>query len=139
MSSVNKVILVGHLGNNPELRYTPNGKPVCTLSLATNRSYLDKENNRHEQTNWHKVVAWGRQGEVCNEHLIKGQQIYVEGRIENRSYTDKEGIQRWKSEVVSNSVIFLGKKDCSGGSFSESGSRGGESGVESPPMEELPF
>lgn len=139
MSSVNKVILVGHLGTNPELRYTPNGKPVCTLSLATNRSYLDKENNRHDQTNWHKVVAWGRQGEVCNEHLIKGQQIYVEGRIENRSYTDKEGVQRWKSEVVSNSVVFLGKKDHTDGSYSGSRSRGGESGVESPPMDDLPF
>ncbi len=107
MPSINKVILIGRLGADPELRYTPDGKPVCNLSLATNRTYFDKANNQIEKVNWHRVIAWGRQGELCKEHLAKGRQIYVEGRIENHSYTDKAGERRFTCEIISHNIIFL--------------------------------
>jgi single-strand DNA-binding protein len=108
MSSVNKVILVGHLGADPELRHTPQGRPVCNLSVATNFVFTDKDNVRQERVSWHRVVAWGKQGEVCKEHLSKGRQVYVEGRLECRSYNDKEGTRRFSTEIISDSVVFLG-------------------------------
>ena len=108
MSSVNKVILVGHLGADPELRYVSSGRAVCRLRIATNRSYKDKDGNDQRQTDWHRVAAWGKQGQVCSEHLRKGRQVYVEGRLSHRSYEDKEGNKRYYTEVVSDSVTFLG-------------------------------
>ncbi len=118
MSSVNKVILVGHLGADPELRYTSSGQAVCKLSVATNRRWRDAEGNQQEQTDWHKVTAWGKQGEVCRDHLKKGRQVYVEGRLRNSSYNDKEGQRRFSTEVVSQSVVFLGSNDYrQGGTF----------------------
>jgi single-strand DNA-binding protein len=119
MSSVNKVIIVGRLGADPELRYTPSGRPVCRLSIATDRSYRDAEGTRQEQTDWHRVVAWGKQGEVCKSFLNKGRQVYVEGRLAHSSYTDKEGIKRHSTEVVSQSVVFLGRRQESGGNGRE--------------------
>jgi single-strand DNA-binding protein len=110
MSSVNKVIIVGRLGADPELRYTPSGRPVCRLSIATDRSYLDAQGTRQEQTDWHRVVAWGKQGEVCKNFLAKGRQVYIEGRLAHSNYTDKEGIKRHSTEVVSQSVVFLGRR-----------------------------
>jgi len=108
MSSVNKVILVGRLGKDPELRYTKEGQAVCTMSLATNRSYYDKKKEgRQEVVCWHRVIAWGKQGETCKQHLARGRRIYVEGRLERRSYKDKQGTDRESTEVISNSVVFL--------------------------------
>ncbi len=114
MLSVNKVILVGRLGANPDLRYTPDGKAICTMSIATNRVFLDKEKNKQEKVNWHRVVAWGKQGEICKEHLAKGRQVYVEGRLENHSYSDKTGARHFSSEIVSNTVVFLDYRSVSG-------------------------
>ena len=114
MLSVNKVILVGRLGANPELRYTPDGKAICTMSVATNRVFLDKEKNKQEKVIWHRVVAWGKQGEICKEHLAKGRQVYVEGRLENHSYSDKAGARHFSSEIVSNTVVFLDSRSVSG-------------------------
>lgn len=113
--SVNKVILVGHLGKEPELRVTTSGTPVCNMSLATNHAFKDKEGNLQEKTNWHRVVTWGKQGETCNAHLSKGRQIYVEGRIQSRSWDDKDGNKRYTTEVVSNRVVFLGGRASEGG------------------------
>jgi single-strand DNA-binding protein len=110
MSSVNKVILVGRLGTNPELRFTQDGTPVCTMSLATNHSYVDKAGSKQERVSWHRVIAWGKQGEVCKEHLAKGRRIYVEGRLEHRSYTDKSGARRFSTEVISHAVVFLDRQ-----------------------------
>jgi single-strand DNA-binding protein len=121
-SSINKVILVGRLGADPELRYTPGGNAVCNMSLATNFVYIDKDDKKQERVNWHKVVTWGRQGEVCKQYLSKGQQIYVEGRIENRSYTDKAGIKRFATDVVSDAVVFLSRRGERGGDGSDPGS-----------------
>lgn len=106
--SVNKVILVGHLGADPELRVTKSGTPVCNMRLATNNVYYDKEGSKQEETNWHRVVTWGKQGETCKTHLSKGRQVYVEGRIQNRSWEDKEGNKRYADDVVSSRVVFLG-------------------------------
>lgn len=113
--SVNKVILVGHLGQEPELRATGSGTPVCNMRVATNHSYTDKEGKRQEQTNWHRVVTWGKQGENCNAHLSKGRQVYVEGRIQTRAWDDKEGNKRYTTEVVSHRVVFLGGRAGEGG------------------------
>lgn len=107
MSSVNKVILVGRLGTDPELHQFDEGRAKCTLSLATSRHYKNREGEKQEETTWHRVVCWGRQAEVCNSYLSKGRRIYVEGRMDHRSYTDKEGQKRYISEVVGNQLVFL--------------------------------
>ena len=108
MASVNKVILVGHLGGAPELRYTPSGKSMARFSLATNEAWLDGDGNRQEHTEWHSVVVWTRQAEPCAQYLAKGSQVYVEGKQRTHTYTDKEGIKRSSTEVVAQRVQFLG-------------------------------
>jgi len=120
MGSVNKVILVGNLGADPELRYTTKGTAVCNLSLATSSTWKDAEGNRQDRTAWHRVVAWGKQGELCKQYLSKGRQVYVEGRLQTSSYTDNAGIKKYSTEVVSNSVVFLGGNGANG-----AGGRGG--------------
>ena len=108
-SSVNKVILIGRLGADPELRYTGSGKAVCNFNVATSRSWDGADGNREERTDWHKIVAWGKQGENCREYLVKGQQVYLEGRLETRSWEDRDGNKRYTTEVVARSVLFLAK------------------------------
>jgi len=108
MSGVNKAIIVGNLGRDPELRYTTGGSPVVTLSVATTRAYTNKNNDRIEETEWHRVVVWGKSAEHCNNYLTKGRQVYVEGRISTRSYTDKDDVKRYSTEIVADSVQFLG-------------------------------
>ena len=108
MGSVNKVILVGNLGADPELRYNEKGQAVCKMRLATNRTYIDAGGQKQDKTCWHRVVAWGKQGERCKEYLSKGRQVYVEGRLETSSYTDAAGVKRYATDVVSTSVVFLG-------------------------------
>lgn len=110
MSGVNKVILIGNLGRDPELRYTQSGTAVCQLNLATTRTYTKggPGGERVEETEWHRAVVWGKQAEHCNDYLSKGRQAYVEGRLQTRSYTDKEGVKRYSTEVVAETVQFLG-------------------------------
>lgn len=112
---VNKVILVGNLGGDPELKHTPGGDPVCEFSLATNESWTDKSGQKQERTEWHSIVVWGKRGEVCAKYLAKGRQAYVEGRLRTRSWEDKEGNKRYKTEVVASDVQFLGGKGGEGG------------------------
>jgi single-strand DNA-binding protein len=107
---LNKVMLIGHLGGDPELRYTPGGQAVATFSVATNEIYKDKDGNQQERTEWHRVVSWSRLAEVAGEYLKKGQQVYVEGRLQTRSWTDKDGIKRYTTEIVANTFQFLGRK-----------------------------
>jgi single-strand DNA-binding protein len=114
--SLNKVMLIGHLGKDPELRYTGTGRAVATFSLATNESWKDQEGNAQERTEWHKIVAWGKLAEICGEWLKKGKQVYVEGRIQTRNYEDKEGIKRYITEVVVSDMLMLGSKGDGGGS-----------------------
>src|SRR3954465_15948505 len=98
MGSVNKVILVGNLGRDAELRYTPGGAPVATLNLATTEMWNDKAGQRQEKTEWHRVVLWGKEGGSLNEYLTKGEQIYVEGRLQTRQWDDKDGNKRYTTE-----------------------------------------
>ena len=103
-SSVNKVILVGHIGNKPEGRYTPSGTSTASFSLATNESWIDSENEKQERTEWHNIVAWNKLADFATEYLQKGQLIYIEGRMQTRTYKDKEDIQRRVTEIVSTAI-----------------------------------
>lgn len=106
--SVNKVILIGHLGQDPELRYTGAGTPVCSLRLATNEGYKDSDGNFVERTEWHSVVAWARLAEICSEYLKKGSQVYFEGSLQTRTWEDREGNTRYTTEVKAREMVMLG-------------------------------
>jgi single-strand DNA-binding protein len=105
---VNKVILVGNLGKDPETRYTNGGNSVTTLRLATTEKFKDRDGNPQERTEWHTVIVWGKHGEACGRHLTKGRQVYVEGRLTTRKWQDKEGKDRYTTEVIGDNVRFLG-------------------------------
>jgi single-strand DNA-binding protein len=111
--SLNKVMLIGHLGKDPELKYTPSGVPVASFSIATNRSWKDESGNPVEKTDWHNIVAWRKLGEICSEHLKKGSKVYVEGRLETRNYDDKEGKKVYVTEININDMIMLDSKGSS--------------------------
>lgn len=128
MAGVNKAIIVGNLGRDPEIRYTQGGSPVCQLSVATTRAYTNKNNDRVEETEWHRIVVWGKSAEHCHNYLSKGRQVYVEGRIQTRSYEDKEGVKRYSTEIVANTVQFLGSKPAGASTKSSSSSSGGSPG-----------
>ncbi len=113
---VNKVILIGNLGSDPELRSTPGGSSVSTFTLATNESWNDKEWTRQERTEWHRIVAWGKLAEICSQYLRKGKQVYIEGRLTTRSWEDKQGNQRKTTEIVAQTMMMLGGR---GGSQDE--------------------
>jgi single-strand DNA-binding protein len=119
MGSVNKVILVGNLGRDAELRYTPGGAAVSTLNLATTEVFKDREGQKKEDTQWHRVILWGKTAETLQDYLTKGKQIYVEGKLQTRKWKDKEGNDRYTTEVRGDRVVLL-----SGGG----GGRGGDSG-----------
>jgi single-strand DNA-binding protein len=125
MASVNKVILVGNLGKDPEVRFTPSGRAVAKFSIATTESWMDQESGRQERTEWHNIVVWGKQAESCGQYLAKGRQVFVEGAIRSRSYDDKEGNKRYITEIVAQRVQFLGGGR---GASAESGSSGGAVG-----------
>jgi single-strand DNA-binding protein len=108
MIGINKVILIGNLGKDPELRYTPGGQPVATFSLATTERWNDKNGQRQDRTEWHTIVAWGKLGELANQYLKKGRSAYVEGKITTRSWDDKDGNKKYKTEIVANQIQFLG-------------------------------
>ena len=122
--SVNKAILVGNLGKDPEVRFTGSGKAVCKFSLATTTSWNDTDGARQERTEWHNIIVWGKQGENCGKFLSKGRQVFVEGEIRNRSYDDKDGNKRYITEIVAQNVRFLGGGQGGGGSRGGSGDPG---------------
>ena len=106
--SVNKAILVGRLGQDPELRYTSSGAAVCTLSVATSEAWTDKAGQRQERTEWHRVVVWNKQAEHCNQYLAKGREVYVEGQLQTRSWEDENKNKRYTTEINARTVRFLG-------------------------------
>jgi single-strand DNA-binding protein len=108
--SVNKVILIGRLGRDPELKYTPSGAPVVNFSLATDESFKDRNGEQQSRTEWHRIVAWGKLAEICGEYLTKGKQIYVEGSIRSREYEDKSGNKRTVYEIVARQMTMLGSR-----------------------------
>ena len=115
MSGVNKVILLGRLGADPEVRYTAGGTAVAKFNLATSETYNDKECKKQEKTEWHRVVAFGKLGEICGEYLSKGKQVYVEGKLQTNSWEDKEGNKRYTTEVNINNMVMLGSGSGEGG------------------------
>src|SRR5262245_22711638 len=104
---VNKVILIGNLGADPDLRYTSGGQAVCDLRVATNESWNDKNGQKQERTEWHRVVFWGKPAEIIKQYLSKGRRIYIEGRLQTRSWEDKQGQKRYTTEIVGNDFMFL--------------------------------
>lgn len=113
--SVNKAIIVGNLGRDPEVRYTQGGQAVCNFSVATNEKWRDKSGNDQEQTEWHRIVTWGKLAELCGEYLAKGRTVYLEGRLQTREWTDKQGDKRFTTEVVARDVQFLDRGGRQGG------------------------
>jgi single-strand DNA-binding protein len=107
---LNKVMIIGHLGRDPEMRYTPSGRPVTTYTVATSRSWNTADGERHTETEWFNVVAWGTLAEICKQYLSKGQQVYIEGRLQTRHWEDKEGNKHSSTEVVANEMIMLGDR-----------------------------
>ena len=107
---LNKVMIIGYLGRDPELRYTPSGRPVASFSVATSRSWTSSDGDRREETEWFNVVAWGNLAEICKTHLAKGQQVYVEGRLQTRGWEDDHGTRHFRTELVANEMILLGDR-----------------------------
>lgn len=105
---LNKVMIIGNVGRDPEMRYVPSGKPVTSFSVATSRSWTNSEGERREETEWFNVVAWGNLAEICKQYLRKGRQVYIEGRLQTRSWEDNEGKKRFRTELVANEMIMLG-------------------------------
>ncbi len=107
---LNKVQIIGHLGRDPEMRYTPSGKPVTTFSVAVSRSWSSTDGERHSETEWFNVVAFGNLAETCKQYLVKGKQVYIDGRLQTRRWDDKEGVKHTSVEVVANEMIMLGDR-----------------------------
>jgi len=138
MSGVNKAILVGHLGADPEMRHTQSGTAVATFRVATTERYNDRSGERQERTEWHRVVTWAKLAEICNTYLKKGKQVYIEGRIQTRQWEDQSGATRYTTEIVANNMVMLGRAGDTGDVPSqpysqepvaqESGPAGGSSG-----------
>jgi single-strand DNA-binding protein len=150
---INKVILVGNLGRDPEVRSTPSGQPVATFTVATSRRWRDKNGQKQEQTEWHQVVCWGKQAEIAGQYLTKGKQIFVEGRLQTRSWDDRNtGEKRYRTEVICDNFQMLGQRggDFEGGQerYSPAQSQGGaassgpsydEGGYGEPEEDDIPF
>ncbi len=137
--SVNKVILIGNLGKDPELRYTSSGVAVASFSVATNESWKDTEGNTQERTQWHNIVAWRKLAEICGEYLKKGSKLYLEGRLQYRNYDDKNGVKRYVTEIVMDEMLML---DSRGGGISASAPDAGGTPAQDEPggkVDDLPF
>jgi len=139
---VNKVILIGNLGQDPDLRYTTSGTAVATLSVATNRRWKDREGNMQDETEWHRVIVWAQAAEFCGNYLSKGSKVYVEGRIQTRKWQDQNGDDKFTTEIISNVIQNLTPKDGEGGGSGNRRSQ--EQGYSGPPVppstgDDVPF
>jgi len=146
MASVNKVILVGNLGKDPEIRYTSNSIPVASFPIATTEYYKDKNGNRQEITEWHNIVAWRGLAELSEKYLKKGKQLYVEGKLRTRSWDDKDGNKKYMTEVIADNFVLLGKKEGDTGGESAQPKEAQPAGMEQAPTpdqipidDDLPF
>ncbi len=147
MVSVNKMIAIGNLGSEPEMRFTPNGRPVTSFSVATNWRYTTAEGERREETEWFTVVAWGKLAEQCNQFLTKGRLVYVEGRLRMHTWEGQDGQKRYRNEIVADRVSFLDRQaiaplpeeKAEEGEKVEEGEKAEESGVTEVEPEDIPF
>ena len=139
MPSLNKLTIIGNVGNEPEMRFTPNGKPVTSFSVATNWLYTSSEGERRQETEWFSVVAWNRLAEQCNQFLAKGRLAYVEGRMHTRNWEGQDGQPHSKMEVIASRVIFLEKRGASVVADEKLDDRIDESGITELEPEDLPF
>lgn len=143
MAGINKVIIVGNLGRDPEVSYMPSGKAVTKFSVATSETWKDKTTGeKKERTEWHRIIAYDKLGEICGEYLAKGRQVYVEGKLQTRSYDDKEGVKRYTTEIIATDVQFLGGREAGGGRPASGGApprdQGGGQGPP-PGDDDIPF
>ncbi len=143
MAGINKAILVGRLGGDPEVRYTPSGVAVANFNIATSEEWKDKDTGeKKERTEWHRIVAWSKLGEICGEYLSKGRQVYIEGRIQTRSWEDRDGNKRYTTEIVASDVQFLGGRDAGPGDRATSGALASDSEsspIQAPEDDDIPF
>jgi single-strand DNA-binding protein len=141
MASVNKVILVGNLGRDPEIRYTQQGTAVANFSLATTNRFKSRSGEMEERTEWHRIVAWDKLAEICGQYLAKGRQVYIEGRLQTREWEDKDGNKRSTTEVVAQTMQMLGRREGQGGSSSaaSSGAAAPDQPLADAPDDEIPF
>ena len=138
MASVNKVILIGNLGRDPEIRYAPSGSAICNVTIATSRQWKDKNSgDRQEETEWHRVVFYDRLAEIAGEYLKKGKSVYIEGRLKTRKWTDKDGVEKYTTEIIAQEMTMLGGRE--GGGGGGMGDGGGEDAPRSaPPQRSAP-
>jgi single-strand DNA-binding protein len=140
MGGINKAILIGNLGAPPEMRYTPGGQAVANFRIATNEKWTDKAGQAQERTEWHRIVVWGKLAELCNQYLVKGRQVYVEGRLQTREWMDKENHKNYTTEVVAQQVTFLGGRDgAQAGAGRGREGASGEEGFGPPPPDGAPM
>ena len=140
-NGLNKAILIGNLGKDPEIRYTPSGLGVANFNLATNETLTNNEGTKETRTEWHRIVALGKLSEIRGEYLTKGKQVYIEGRIQPRDWEDKDGIKRYTTEIVANQMLMLGSRDAADGGRPSGGMGGGFQGAPGPGPEDddIPF
>ena len=138
MASINKAILIGNLGADPEIRYTSSGTSVASFRVATSEQWTTKEGEKAERTEWHRIVAWGRLGEICGEYLHKGSQVYIEGRIQTRSWEDRDGNKRYTTEIVAQTLQMLGSPSKGGKTEAPDERFPGEEPI-SIPDDDIPF
>ncbi|MBL7686198.1 MAG: single-stranded DNA-binding protein [Deltaproteobacteria bacterium] len=139
-ASVNKVILIGNLGNDPEIRYTPSGAAVANFNIATNENWKDKNGQDQERTEWHRIVVWGKLAELCGEYLSKGRTVYAEGRLQTREWNDKDGNKRYTTEIIANTIQFLsGPTGDKSKSYAESKASQMSAPTSTPSDDDIPF
>jgi single-strand DNA-binding protein len=138
---LNKAILIGHLGRDPEMRYTQSGVAVANFNIATTETWTNKEGEKDSRTEWHRIVAFGKLGEICGEYLAKGRQVYIEGRIQTRDWEDRDGVKRYTTEIVASQMIMLGSRDSAvtTDSFGGPPSTESDSSLPETPDDDIPF
>jgi single-strand DNA-binding protein len=132
-NGLNKAILIGNLGKDPEMRYTPSGLGIANFNIATSETWNNKEGAKETRTEWHRIVAFGKLAEICGEYLSKGKQVYIEGRIQTRDWEDKDGNKRYTTEIVANQMLMLGSRDAGDAARSQGGGGGGGGGFQGAP------
>jgi len=137
--SLNKVQIIGYLGKDPEMRYTPSGKPVTTFSVAVSRSWNSTDGERHNETEWFNVVAWSNLAETCKQYLSKGQRVYIEGRLQTRRWDDKEGQKHTSVEIVAGEMIMLDRRDASNSHTQDADVVSSDAGSATAAEDEFPF